>query len=64
MTSEDKKEREEYVKKYGQQIINDMNFMPWPKLRKYEQVFIRCVDHVFGSGWMGSTTMTLLLCMQ
>ena len=49
MTSEEKKE--EYVKKYGQQVINEVNYILGPKFLKHKEVFIRCVDHVFAD-WL------------
>ena len=39
MVSEDKKEREEYVEKY-EQLINEVNCILGPKLKKHKELFI------------------------
>ena len=43
----ERKEREEYVAKYGQNIVRQLNEMLGPKLKNYKDQFISSVNHVF-----------------
>ena len=44
---EKKKERAEYVRKYGQSVVNDVRDLLGPKVANHKDLFIRCVDNLF-----------------
>ena len=45
--SEEEKEREEYVKTYGQSVLNDARDLLDPKVADHKDLFISCVDKIF-----------------
>ena len=45
--SEEEKEREEYVKKYGQSVMNDVRDLLGSKVANHKDLFISCVDKIF-----------------
>ena len=49
---EGKREREEHVKKVGQQLVEELQYTLGPKLKKHKELFISCVEHIFEK-WMG-----------
>ena len=49
---EGKRQREEHVKKVGQQLVEELQYTIGPKLKKHKELFISRVDHVFEK-WMG-----------
>ena len=65
MESEDSKERErkerEYVARYGQQLIRDVNEMIGPKLLNYKEQFISRVNHVFDKWESGQYNNDILV---
>ena len=42
--SEEEKERKEYMKTYGQSVVNDLR---GPKVANHKDLFISCVDKIF-----------------
>ena len=42
-----KMEREEYVQKNGQKLVEELQDMLEPKLKNYKEQFISSVNHVF-----------------
>ena len=40
--SEEEKEREEYVRKYGQSVVNDVGDLLGPKLANHKGLFTMC----------------------
>ena len=47
-----KRQREEHVRKVGQQLIEELQYTLEPKLKKHKEVFISCVEYIFEK-WMG-----------
>ena len=45
--SEEEKEREEYVKTYGQSVVNDARELLGPKVANHKDLFISCVEKIF-----------------
>ena len=45
--SEEEKEREEYVRQYGQSVVNDVRDLLGPKVANHKELFINCVDKIF-----------------
>ena len=48
---EGKRQREEHVRKVGQQLIEELQYTLGPKLKKHKELFISCVDYIFEK-WM------------
>ena len=61
MEIEDRKEREESVKKHGQYLIDHVNNMIRPKLKNYQEQFISSVNHVFDKWESGQYNNDILV---
>ena len=48
---EGKRQRDEHVKKVGQQLVQELQYTLWPKLKKHKELFISCVEYIVEK-WM------------
>ena len=50
--AEGKKERERHVKNVGQQLVEELQYILGPNLKKHKDLFISCVKYIFEK-WRG-----------
>ena len=60
--SEEEKEREEYVKTYGQSVVNDVKDLLGPKVANHKELFISCVNKIFNRWIRGVYKSTSYRC--